>query len=200
MSQSARWSNYGDGAKQTKALPTSESIDLTLPLVKPSGPPAGPIPTDSATENSRTGHRSGWDRKRFLQGTESPEIYREFGITSAYSNIGGNVVVIGSKPDGSPWQIGIQHPAPSAGGDRARWRSPTRQWSPQAITSDHTSHLRILSTTIFLTRELDSLPYRDLVSVTHHCRERRHRRCVIYDLVHRRRGRGNGNTSWFSWC
>ena len=28
----------------------------------------------------------------------------------AYSNIGGNVVTLGTKPDGSPWHIGIQHP------------------------------------------------------------------------------------------
>jgi thiamine biosynthesis lipoprotein len=37
-------------------------------------------------------------------------VYREFGIASAYSNLGGNVVTLGAKPDGSPWQIGIQHP------------------------------------------------------------------------------------------
>lgn len=38
------------------------------------------------------------------------EIYREFGITSACSNMGGNVVTVGLKPDGSLWQVGIQHP------------------------------------------------------------------------------------------
>jgi thiamine biosynthesis lipoprotein len=38
------------------------------------------------------------------------EIFREFGVTSAYSNLGGNVVSLGTKPDGSPWRIGIQHP------------------------------------------------------------------------------------------
>jgi thiamine biosynthesis lipoprotein len=37
-------------------------------------------------------------------------IYRKFGITSACSNMGGHVVTAGSKPDSSPWQVGIQHP------------------------------------------------------------------------------------------
>jgi FAD:protein FMN transferase len=38
------------------------------------------------------------------------DVFRDYGITSAYSNLGGNVVTLGSKPDGSPWKIGIQHP------------------------------------------------------------------------------------------
>jgi thiamine biosynthesis lipoprotein len=38
------------------------------------------------------------------------EVFKEFDISSAYSNLGGNVVTVGAKPDGSPWQIGIQHP------------------------------------------------------------------------------------------
>ena len=38
------------------------------------------------------------------------EQYQEYGISSAYSNFGGNVVTLGAKPDGSPWYIGIQHP------------------------------------------------------------------------------------------
>lgn len=38
------------------------------------------------------------------------EIFRDFGVTSAYSNLGGNVVTLGAKPDGTPWNIGIQHP------------------------------------------------------------------------------------------
>lgn len=37
-------------------------------------------------------------------------IYRNHGITSAFANLGGNVVALGSKPDGSPWKVGIQDP------------------------------------------------------------------------------------------
>ncbi|MGL6070254.1 FAD:protein FMN transferase [Craterilacuibacter sp.] len=32
------------------------------------------------------------------------------GVTSALINIGGNVMALGSKPDGEPWRVGIQHP------------------------------------------------------------------------------------------
>jgi thiamine biosynthesis lipoprotein len=38
------------------------------------------------------------------------EIYRDHGISSAYVNLGGNVVTMGNKPDGTPWRVGIQHP------------------------------------------------------------------------------------------
>lgn len=38
------------------------------------------------------------------------EIYKKHGIESAYINLGGNVVVLGSKPDGSAWRVGIQDP------------------------------------------------------------------------------------------
>lgn len=43
-------------------------------------------------------------------GDEAIRIYKENGIKSAFVNIGGNVVVLGHKPDGSPWSIGIQNP------------------------------------------------------------------------------------------
>lgn len=33
------------------------------------------------------------------------------GVTSAYVNLGGNVKVLGAKPDGSPWQVGVRDPS-----------------------------------------------------------------------------------------
>lgn len=41
---------------------------------------------------------------------EAAKICRDNGIKSAYINLGGNVYVVGSKPDKSPWRIGIQNP------------------------------------------------------------------------------------------
>jgi thiamine biosynthesis lipoprotein len=37
-------------------------------------------------------------------------VMKQHGVDSAYINLGGNVAVLGTKPDGSPWQIGIRHP------------------------------------------------------------------------------------------
>ena len=41
---------------------------------------------------------------------EAVRICNKNGVKSAYINLGGNVSVIGSKPDGTPWKIGIQNP------------------------------------------------------------------------------------------
>ena len=38
------------------------------------------------------------------------EVFKKYGISSAFTNIGGNVVALGTKPDSSPWRVGIQHP------------------------------------------------------------------------------------------
>ena len=46
----------------------------------------------------------GFAGDKFLQ------IFKKYGISSAYTNIGGNVMALGKKPDGSFWRIGIQHP------------------------------------------------------------------------------------------
>lgn len=38
------------------------------------------------------------------------ELCESLGIRHALINLGGNVMAIGSRPDGTPWRIGIQHP------------------------------------------------------------------------------------------
>lgn len=38
------------------------------------------------------------------------DIFKKYGVSSAFTNIGGNVVTLGAKPDGSPWKVGVQHP------------------------------------------------------------------------------------------
>lgn len=46
---------------------------------------------------------------------EIRDILETEGIESAYINLGGNVLVIGGKPDGTPWRVGIQDPRHNRG-------------------------------------------------------------------------------------
>ena len=39
------------------------------------------------------------------------EIYREVGIRHAVLNIGGNVLLLSGKPDGTPWKVGVRSPS-----------------------------------------------------------------------------------------
>ena len=43
------------------------------------------------------------------------EVLKAKGITSALLNAGGDVRIIGNKPDGTAWRIGVQHPRQSDG-------------------------------------------------------------------------------------
>jgi FAD:protein FMN transferase len=43
------------------------------------------------------------------------DLYKKHGIKSGYINLGGNVVTLGSKPDGTPWRIGVQNPRAANG-------------------------------------------------------------------------------------
>lgn len=38
------------------------------------------------------------------------EIFRQYGVESAIVSLGGNMQCLGSKPDGSPWRIGVKDP------------------------------------------------------------------------------------------
>lgn len=43
-------------------------------------------------------------------GDEAVKVLKEKGITSALLDIGGNIQVIGSKPDGTDWRLGLRNP------------------------------------------------------------------------------------------
>ena len=47
--------------------------------------------------------------------SEVKKIVEEYGVEHAFVNLGGNVLVIGNKADGSPWRIGIQDPRAGQG-------------------------------------------------------------------------------------
>ena len=45
------------------------------------------------------------------------EIYKEHGITSGLVSLGGNVQVLGTKPDGSKWKVAVQDPGSKSADD-----------------------------------------------------------------------------------
>lgn len=47
---------------------------------------------------------------------EVAKILRSGGVTSAVIDLGGNVLVLGSRPDGKPWRIALQNPFSSERG------------------------------------------------------------------------------------
>lgn len=69
------------------------------------------IPTEE--EITAALSESKWDLGAALKGyagDRAVEILAEADITHAILNLGGNVQTYGQKPDGTPWQIGIQDP------------------------------------------------------------------------------------------
>lgn len=56
----------------------------------------------------------GFIAKGFI-GDKMKEFLSSKGVTSALINLGGNVVTLGNRPDGSPFRIGIQKPFAGAG-------------------------------------------------------------------------------------
>lgn len=101
----ALWSE-GKDAGQT---PDEAALRRTLALVNYRDLVLDPHASTAALQRAGQSVDLGGIGKGFA-GDQILAVYREFRIASAYSNLGGNVVTVGTKPDGSPWQIGIQHP------------------------------------------------------------------------------------------
>lgn len=96
-------------ARMSSVQPNAASIEQVLPLVDYRDVL---LNSDNMTAGLRTSGQSidlGGIGKGFA-GDRVREVFKRFGIVSAYSNLGGNVVTLGAKPDGSPWYVGIQHP------------------------------------------------------------------------------------------
>ncbi len=96
-------------SKTTGVPPSGENIDSTLPTINHQDLILDPYRQTARLKGPEQAIDLGGIGKGFA-GEKVMGLYRVFGIDSAYSNIGGNVVVVGAKPDSSPWQIGIQHP------------------------------------------------------------------------------------------
>jgi thiamine biosynthesis lipoprotein len=96
-------------AKESLAQPDASSIQQALRLVNYRDLTLDPRELAAGLKNVAQAVDLGGIGKG-LAGDRILDVLKEYGISSAYSNLGGNVVTLAAKPDGSPWQIGIQHP------------------------------------------------------------------------------------------
>lgn len=101
--------NLWQTARETASRPEAFDIQQVLPLVNYRDLILDPWEMTAELRNAGQSIDLGGIGKGFA-GDSILEVYKAFGIPSAYSNLGGNVVTLGAKPDGSPWHIGIQHP------------------------------------------------------------------------------------------
>ena len=95
--------------RESLVEPDAWSIRQALPLVSYADLILDPTATTAALRKAGQSVDLGGIGKGFAA-DRLVEVFRGFGISSAYSNLGGNVVTLGARPDGCPWQIGIQHP------------------------------------------------------------------------------------------
>ena len=85
-------------AQLTAALATVGADRLTY------RPDAGELTLEEGQAIDLGGIAKGYASQRVM------ELYRKAGVTSGLVSLGGNVQCLGSRPDGSPWRIGIQDP------------------------------------------------------------------------------------------
>jgi len=95
--------------KNARIAPEDKKIQHILPKVNYLDLALDPLARTAMLRNAGQsidlgGIGKGFASDRFM------EIVQEYGIASAFSNIGGNVSTLGSKPDGLPWRVGLRHP------------------------------------------------------------------------------------------
>ena len=94
-------------------VPAPEQIAAALPHVDYR---AVHVDEDACTvtlDDPETALDLGGIAKGFIADTILDEL-EDAGVTSAFVNLGGNVKVLGAKPDGSPWRVGVRDPESDA--------------------------------------------------------------------------------------
>ncbi len=90
-------------------VPTDDEIKSTLPLTSLSN-----VSLDSTTNEVKfTVEGTKIDFGGIAKGYTSAqvmELFKEQGVTSAMVSLGGNVQLLGTKPDGSNWRVAVQNP------------------------------------------------------------------------------------------
>ncbi|MBR1759079.1 MAG: FAD:protein FMN transferase [Lachnospiraceae bacterium] len=87
-------------------VPAQEEIDVVLPLVDAS---KIKVNEDTVTLGENQQIDLGGIGKGFAS-QRAMEIFREKGVTSGIVSLGGNIQVLGTKPDGTDYKIGVRDP------------------------------------------------------------------------------------------
>jgi thiamine biosynthesis lipoprotein len=98
-----------NGCTDSSEPPEDSWIKQILPLVGYTGLLLDPARNSAGLKESGQALDLGGIGKGYA-GDKLLEVFKKYDISSAYSNIGGNVAVLGTKPDGSLWHVGIRHP------------------------------------------------------------------------------------------
>lgn len=89
-------------------VPTAQELEDTLALVGSDqltyDPETGTLTLGAGQAIDLGGIAKGYTSQRLM------ELYEEAGVTSGMVSLGGNIQCLGTRPDGTPWRIGIQDP------------------------------------------------------------------------------------------
>lgn len=89
-------------------VPTEEELTEALALVGSDqlefDPETGALTLAPGQAIDLGGIAKGYTSQRVM------DLYREAGVTSGMVSLGGNIQCLGTRPDGTPWRIGIQNP------------------------------------------------------------------------------------------
>ena len=105
---------WGWGSDNGPSLPSQEEIEATLPLINYED-----ILLDEAAQTVEFNQSEmmidlGAIAKGYA-GELATNHLEDAGIEAAFVNLGGNIVLLGDKPDGTPWRIGVQNPRSDRG-------------------------------------------------------------------------------------
>ncbi len=98
-----------NSGKNASGPPDESKIRKVTPFVDYTGLVLDPCEKAARLQRSGQSIDLGGIGKGFA-GDKFLEVFKKYGVSSAFTNIGGNVVALGTKPDGFPWRVGIQHP------------------------------------------------------------------------------------------
>jgi len=99
---------WGIGSKKER-IPTEREIAEKLRLVNYRDLELGTVEKTARLKNKGQSIDMGGIAKGYAADVIR-DIFKGFNIESALIDLGGNIIVLGGKPDGTPWNVGIQDP------------------------------------------------------------------------------------------